>query len=146
MSWRVPHATVPLSRSIAATGEPENRRLFERYSTAEPAVRIRPDSRMCLSHRVPRANRKASRGPIAPFSHFLPWQAAHFALTSARFSLLSGLSHDPLQPEDVDRPLGRRNDLHPWPLLGASGQLPAWMARQRISFAHLTCCSRQAPH
>jgi non-ribosomal peptide synthetase component F len=44
-------------------------------------------------------------GTHAPLSHFLDWHTRHFGLEERdRFSLLSGLSHDPLL-RDVFTPL-----------------------------------------
>ncbi|HEV2844900.1 MAG TPA: condensation domain-containing protein, partial [Thermoanaerobaculia bacterium] len=41
---------------------------------------------------------KGILGRHGPLSHFLPWQCARFGLTETdRFSMLSGLAHDPLQ-------------------------------------------------
>ena len=134
-------ATVRCRAALPQRAEPENRRLFERYSTAEPAVRIRPDELAYVSFTSGSTGEpKGVEGTHGPLSHFLPWQAAHFALTSAdRFSLLSGLSHDPLHREILTALWVGGTICIPDPdLLGASGQLPAWMARQRISFAHLT--------
>ena len=48
---------------------------------------------------------KGILGRHGPLSHFLPWQCAHFGLTEKdRFSMLSGLAHDPLQ-RDLFTPL-----------------------------------------
>src|SRR6185436_2160980 len=73
-------------------------------------------------------------------SHFLPWIAERFGIgPEDRFSLLSGLSHDPFQ-----------RDLFTSLCLGASlcaptgeemttpGRLAAWMARERITVSNLT--------
>src|ERR1700712_358709 len=41
---------------------------------------------------------KGILGRQGPLSHFLPWQRERFGLTAGdRYSLLSGLAHDPLQ-------------------------------------------------
>jgi amino acid adenylation domain-containing protein len=76
-------------------------------------------------------------GAHGPVAHFCAWQAETFGLTSDdRFSLLSGLSHDPLL-RDVFTPL----------LLGATLCIPGaddlsalstWMAHHRITVCHLT--------
>jgi amino acid adenylation domain-containing protein len=83
---------------------------------------------------------KGILGRHGPLSHFLPWQRREFGLAEEdRFSLLSGLGHDPLQ-RDLFTPL----------YLGATicipdpadivlpGRLSAWMRRQGVSVAHLT--------
>ncbi|MDJ0837510.1 MAG: amino acid adenylation domain-containing protein [Acidobacteriota bacterium] len=78
-------------------------------------------------------------GRHGSLTHFLPWSAEHFQLSeSDRFSMLSGLAHDPLQ-RDLFTPL----------CLGASIIVPAetdiaphrlaqWAAVNRISVMHLS--------
>jgi amino acid adenylation domain-containing protein len=79
-------------------------------------------------------------GRHGPLSHFLPWQCERFGLTAEdRYSLLSGLAHDPLQ-----------RDLFTALCTGAAllvpvaeevftpGRLAAWVQRSRITVAHLT--------
>jgi non-ribosomal peptide synthetase component F len=82
---------------------------------------------------------KAVQGTHRPLSHFFPWYCRTFDLRSTdRFSMLSGLGHDPLL-RDVFAPL--------W--LGATICIPesdetlpdplaAWINRSEISIAHLT--------
>ncbi|MEM7587044.1 MAG: amino acid adenylation domain-containing protein, partial [Acidobacteriota bacterium] len=83
---------------------------------------------------------KGVLGRHGPLTHFLSWQAERFGHgRHDRVSVLSGLSHDPLQ-RDLFTPL----------CLGAAavfpdpeqrlepGYLAGWMARQRISLSHLT--------
>lgn len=79
-------------------------------------------------------------GTHGPLSHFLQWHADTWSLNQDdRFSMLSGLSHDPLL-RDAFAPLwvggtacipaaGTRDD---------ADRLLAWMARQRVTVAHLT--------
>jgi amino acid adenylation domain-containing protein len=79
-------------------------------------------------------------GPHGPLAHFCAWQAETFGLgPDDRFSLLSGLSHDPLL-RDVFTPLGLGATLCiPNPDdLGSPARLAAWMARSRITVCHLT--------
>src|SRR6185436_4151223 len=82
---------------------------------------------------------KGILGRHGPLSHFLPFQRERFGLgEDERVSLLSGLSHDPLQ-RDMFTPLclggtvcvPAADDIAP-------GRLAAWMARQGITLAHLT--------
>ena len=75
-----------------------------------------------------------------PLSHFLAWQARTFDMTSAdRFSLLSGLSHDPLL-RDLFAPIWVGGTLCvPAPdSLEAPRQLVDWLRRERVSIIHLT--------
>ena len=116
-------------------------RFLERYPTLGPDVDIGPDDTACLGFTSGSTGApKGIVGRHGPLTHFLPWLAETFALgPDDRFSMLSGLSHDPLQRE-VFTPL--------W--LGATicvpaaghfdhgAELAAWAARERVSVAHLT--------
>ena len=75
-----------------------------------------------------------------PLSHFLDWHVRTFDLDETdRFSLLSGLSHDPLL-RDLFTPLWLGASLAvPDPELVASpGWLAGWMAREAVTVVHLT--------
>ncbi|HJX27772.1 MAG TPA: amino acid adenylation domain-containing protein, partial [Thermoanaerobaculia bacterium] len=83
---------------------------------------------------------KGILGTHAPLSHFFDWHARTFGLTEEdRFSVLSGLAHDPLL-RDLFTPLWIGAALHvPDPdEMGDPGRLAAWMARERVTVAHLT--------
>jgi amino acid adenylation domain-containing protein/non-ribosomal peptide synthase protein (TIGR01720 family) len=83
---------------------------------------------------------KAILGRHGALSHFLPWQARHFGLgEDDRFSMLSGLAHDPLQ-RDVFTPLhlGAAICIPDPAQMGAAGWLASWMRRERVSVANLT--------
>ena len=75
-----------------------------------------------------------------PLSHFLPWQQQRFGLQEAeRYSMLSGLAHDPLQRE-IFTPLclGGTICIPPSEYIGSPGWLAEWMQRQAINIAHFT--------
>ncbi|HKV08300.1 MAG TPA: amino acid adenylation domain-containing protein, partial [Thermoanaerobaculia bacterium] len=106
-----------------------------------PAVETGPDDLAYIaftsgSTGVP----KGILGRHGPLSHFIPWQVERFGLTEDdRYSLLSGLAHDPLQ-RDLFTPLATGASLAapaPDDLL-APGRLAAWAAREGITVAHLT--------
>ncbi|HSF41682.1 MAG TPA: amino acid adenylation domain-containing protein, partial [Thermoanaerobaculia bacterium] len=83
---------------------------------------------------------KGILGRHGPLSHFLPWQAERFGLGAGdRYSLLSGLAHDPLQ-RDLFTPLCLGGSLAApsFEEIAAPGRLAAWMAREGITVAHLT--------
>jgi amino acid adenylation domain-containing protein len=83
---------------------------------------------------------KGILGRHGPLSHFLPWQCERFGLTADdRYSMLSGLAHDPLQ-RDLFTPLCTGGTLIAPPAedVLTPGRLAAWAARERISVAHLT--------
>ena len=83
---------------------------------------------------------KGILGRHGPLSHFLPWQAKRFDLDAQdRYSLLSGLAHDPLH-RDLFTPLCLGATIcvpDPAEML-VPGRLAAWMAHQRVTIAHLT--------
>jgi amino acid adenylation domain-containing protein len=83
---------------------------------------------------------KGILGRHGPLSHFLPWQCGELGLTADdRFSLLSGLAHDPLQ-RDLFTPLFLGAAIHvPDPAdIPRAGRLAAWLARDGVTVAHLT--------
>jgi amino acid adenylation domain-containing protein len=82
---------------------------------------------------------KGILGTQRPLSHFFEWHTRHFDLVAVdRFSLLSGLSHDPFL-RDVFTPLWLGATLCiPDAMDLAQGRLGDWMAAQRVTVAHLT--------
>jgi len=73
-------------------------------------------------------------------THFYPWMSEAFELgPDDRFSLLSGLAHDPLH-RDVFTPLwlGGAVAIPDPERMGEPGWLSAWMARMGVTVAHLT--------
>ncbi|MEM7334079.1 MAG: amino acid adenylation domain-containing protein [Chloroflexota bacterium] len=83
---------------------------------------------------------KGVMGKHGSLSHFLPWQTEQFSLTpDDHFSMLSGLSHDPLQ-RDIFTTIWSGATLHipTYDTIHTPGALASWMAEQQISFAHLT--------
>jgi len=88
---------------------------------------------------------KGILGTHGPLSHFCAWHARQFGLTGEdRFSVLSGLSHDPLL-RDLFAPLGLGATLCMPDVddLGSPARLAGWMARQRITVCHLTPAREQ---
>ncbi|WP_420126162.1 amino acid adenylation domain-containing protein [Longimicrobium sp.] len=83
---------------------------------------------------------KAVMGRHGSLTHFTPWLADRFSLTASdRFSLLSGVAHDPLH-RDVFTPLQLGASIvAPDPeRVGAPGYLRRWMADADVTVAHLT--------
>jgi amino acid adenylation domain-containing protein len=83
---------------------------------------------------------KAVLGTHAPVSHFVRWHTATFGLNDTdRFSMLSGVSHDPLL-RDVFSPLwlGATLAIADSEEIIAPGALREWLERERISVIHLT--------
>jgi amino acid adenylation domain-containing protein len=72
--------------------------------------------------------------------HFILWHAAHFDMTARdRFSMLSGLSHDPLL-RDIFTPLsiGATLVIPQQSLITEPGRLRQWMHDSAVSIVHLT--------
>ena len=79
-------------------------------------------------------------GSHGALTHFLPWQEETFALTPEdRFSMLSGVAHDPLQ-RDIFTPLslGAAVSIPDPEQMFRPGWLAGWLARERVSITHLT--------
>src|SRR5208283_584661 len=79
-------------------------------------------------------------GTHQPVSHFLRWHIGKFGLTEGdRFSLLSGIAHDPFL-RDVFTPLWLGASLHIPPAEDreALGGMTRWLSRERITVCHMT--------
>ena len=79
-------------------------------------------------------------GRHGALSHFLPWTCARFGLGAEdRFSMVSGLAHDPLQ-RDLFTPLflGAAVEVPDPDRMATPGWLADWMARRRVTVANLT--------
>ena len=73
-------------------------------------------------------------------SHFAPWATRTFGIVpDDRFTMLSGLSHDPLQ-RDIFTPLALGASLHVPGVddIGTPGRLAAWIRERGITVANLT--------
>ncbi|OQY29316.1 MAG: hypothetical protein B6244_04180 [Candidatus Cloacimonetes bacterium 4572_55] len=83
---------------------------------------------------------KGILGRHGSLTHFMPWQEQNFHLQPAdRFSMLSGLSHDPLQ-RDIFTALWAGASIHipdPENIL-APGWLADWLINEQITISHLT--------
>ncbi|HEU5227978.1 MAG TPA: condensation domain-containing protein, partial [Ktedonobacteraceae bacterium] len=115
--------------------------LLAAYSSAETEVVVGPDDLSCITFTSGSTGRpKGILQKHGSLSHFLPWQKRYFGLCDAdRYSMLSGLAHDPLQRE-LFTPLCLSGTIYiPDPdNMGAPGWLAQWMQRHAIAVAHLT--------
>ncbi|PYS77698.1 MAG: hypothetical protein DMF66_08945, partial [Acidobacteria bacterium] len=110
------------------------------YPADDPAVVINPDDVAYVTFTSGSTGQpKGIVGTHRPLSHFLEWHGRRFGLgESDRFSMLSGLAHDPLL-RDIFTPLWVGGVLCvPDAETIVSGRLAGWMRREGISVAHLT--------
>ena len=109
--------------------------------SAAPAVPVRPDDLAYVAFTSGTTGQpKAIAGTHRPLPHFFGWYVRAFGLGAEdRFTMLSGLAHDPLL-RDVFAPLLAGGTLViPDPeQIGTPGYLPDWMRTERITVAHLT--------
>ncbi|KAG2003327.1 nonribosomal peptide synthetase 12, variant 2 [Coprinopsis cinerea AmutBmut pab1-1] len=107
----------------------------------DPNVVLGPDSVGTLSFTsgstgIP----KGVRGRHYSLTHFFPWMGERFGLnSSSKFTMLSGIAHDPIQ-RDMFTPLFFGAELHVPTAedIGTPGRLATWMANSSITVTHLT--------
>lgn len=130
-----------ISLSIPSLAEAEEMAFLAAYPTTNPDVAVGRDDMACLaftsgSTGIP----KGIQGRHGSLTHFLPWIAEEFGLDHTdRFSMLSGLAHDPLQ-RDIFSALWVGGVLCiPDPqLLVTPGWVANWLRDQRVTFSNLT--------
>ncbi|KIM33712.1 hypothetical protein M408DRAFT_60290 [Serendipita vermifera MAFF 305830] len=113
----------------------------EELSGQDPAVALGPDSVGTLSFTsgstgIP----KGVRGRHYSLTHFFPWMGQRFGLDeSSKFTMLSGIAHDPIQ-RDMFTPLFFGAQLHVPTAddIGTPGRLAEWMATSQVTITHLT--------
>ncbi|RDB30310.1 L-2-aminoadipate reductase [Hypsizygus marmoreus] len=112
-----------------------------RLGETDPNIVLGPDSVGTLSFTsgstgIP----KGVRGRHFSLTHFFPWMGERFGLNeSSRFTMLSGIAHDPIQ-RDMFTPLFFGAQLHVPTAddIGTPGRLAEWMAASEVTVTHLT--------
>lgn len=83
---------------------------------------------------------KGVRGRHFSLSYYFPWMAKHFGLSAdERFTMLSGIAHDPIQ-RDMFTPLflGASLIVPTADDIGTPGRLAQWCAEKKVTVTHLT--------
>ena len=130
-----------VSVSLPSLPEADTHSSLASLLTSNPNIAIDRDDMACLaftsgSTGVP----KGIRGRHGSLTHFLPWIASEFGFDETdRFSMLSGLAHDPLQ-RDIFSSIWMGGTLCiPDPTkIVVPGWVANWLNEQRITFANLT--------
>lgn len=119
----------------------QDRDQLAEYPATAPDVTVGPDDLAYLSFTSGSTGTpKAVEGRHGPLTHFLPWRQRTFGLDeNDRYSMLSGLSHDPLH-RDVFTPLmlGACICIPEQEVIETQGSLAEWMKEQQITIANLT--------
>ncbi|MCA9958793.1 MAG: AMP-binding protein, partial [Anaerolineales bacterium] len=119
----------------------EQQGLLADYSVEPPDIVVGPDDFASLSFTSGSTGKpKGTMGRHGSLTHFYPWMAETFALTEDdRFSMLSGLAHDPLQRDIFTALWVGARVCAPDPMqIGSPGWLADWMREQGVTVANLT--------
>jgi amino acid adenylation domain-containing protein len=131
----------PVKLEIHRSETPLAQNQFADYSTNDPCVTIEPDDLAYISFTSGSTGTpKGVQGRHGPLTHFLPWLQSAFGLDETdRYTMLSGLSHDPLH-RDIFTPLqlGACICIPTQEDIERPGRIAEWMKREGVTIAHLT--------
>jgi amino acid adenylation domain-containing protein len=127
--------------NLPGRAEAEEKALLSEFSQQAPAIEVTPDDLAYIIFTSGTTGApKGIATPHGPLAHFAQWQAERFGLDeSDRFSMLSGLGHDPLL-RDIFAPLsiGATVCVPDAEEITTPGRLAEWMREAYISVAHMT--------
>ncbi len=115
--------------------------LLEDYQSRDPGMEIGPDDTACVAFTSGSTGQpKGIVGRHGSLTHFIPSQLNRFGLGSSdRYSMLSGLSHDPLQREIFTPLCSGACICIPSPgKMGNPEKMMDWMNQEEITVSHLT--------
>lgn len=116
-------------------------KLINQYSSKDPGINKGMDEIAYLSFTSgTTGSPKMIASPLRPLSHFIRWHQEKFNLNeSDRFSMLSGIAHDPLL-RDIFTPLsiGARLCIPDLEGMIEEGMLAEWMIDSKVTITHLT--------
>jgi len=127
--------------TLARRGDARAQHLLAEYPATDPCVPVGPDSLAYLAFTSGSTGTpKGVEGRHGPLTHFLPWMQQTFGLhEDDRYSMLSGLSHDPLH-RDIFTPLtlGARICIPAQEVIETPGSLARWLQQEGVTIANLT--------
>ncbi|MEZ4725524.1 MAG: non-ribosomal peptide synthetase [Caldilineaceae bacterium] len=136
----LPEALTPTTCFVLPQAPACASQLLTPYASCAPALCVTADDLAYIAFTSGSTGQpKGIVGTQAPVAHFIAWHRRTFGLTEKdRFSLLSGLAHDPLL-RDIFTPLTLGATLYvPDALTMASGRLARWLGEHQITACHLT--------
>ncbi|MEZ4725525.1 MAG: amino acid adenylation domain-containing protein [Caldilineaceae bacterium] len=136
----LPEALTPTTCFVLPQAPACASQLLTPYASCAPALCVTADDLAYIAFTSGSTGQpKGILGTQAPVAHFIAWHRRTFGLTEKdRFSLLSGLAHDPLL-RDIFTPLTLGATLYvPDALTMASGRLARWLGEHQITACHLT--------